>query len=52
MTKAMHYCKWAINILLGFGSFLILSENPENLTPNFIGAICIALLVAINKDKI
>lgn len=51
MAKALHYLKWAANVLLGFGCFGALSENPDNLTPNFVGFICIALLIAINKDR-
>lgn len=51
MEKVFNIVRWCVNIILGFGSLLVLNENPDDLTPNFVGFICIALLIAINKDS-
>ena len=51
MAKTLNIIRWCVNIILGFGCFLVLNENPDDITPNFIGLICIALLIAINKDR-
>lgn len=51
MTRTLHYLRWAVNVLLGFGCFLVLNENPETFTPNLIGLGCAALLIFLNKDK-
>lgn len=52
MAKTSHYVRWTVNIILGLGCWLAVSENPYDITPNFIGLVCIALLIVINKDKI
>jgi len=36
-----------INIILGFGCFLVFNDS-ESFIPNFIGLACFALLIAIN----
>ena len=51
MAKILHRLKWAANVLLGFGCFCALSENPDNFTPNIIGMACFILLIIINKDR-
>lgn len=39
-----------MSILLALGGMLVFNES-SSLTPNFIGILCWALLVAINIDK-
>lgn len=51
MATLQHYAKWVINIILGIGCFLVFNENEYDITPNFIGLACAALLIVINRDK-
>ena len=51
MTKTLHYMRWAVNVLLGIGCFLVFNENPETFSPNLIGLACAALLIILNRDK-
>lgn len=49
MAKTLNILKWCVNIILGLGSWLAVSENPNDLTPNFIGLACFFLLIIINR---
>lgn len=49
MAKTMNILKWCVNIVLGLGCWLAVSENPDNLLPNFIGIACFYLLIIINR---
>lgn len=51
MAKTKEIVKWCVNIILGLGCWLAVSENPYDITPNFIGLVCIALLITINKKE-
>jgi hypothetical protein len=39
-----------LSIILALGGMLIFNES-NSITPNFIGLACLALLVVINADK-
>jgi hypothetical protein len=39
-----------MSILLAIGGMLVFNES-NSITPNFIGILCLALLVVINIDK-
>jgi hypothetical protein len=39
-----------LSIILALGGMLIFNEG-NSITPNFIGLACLALLVVINADK-
>ena len=45
--KTFKIIRLIINIILGFGCFLVLNDS-ESFTPNLIGLACFALLIAIN----
>lgn len=36
-----------INIILGFGCFMVLNDG-DSFLPNFIGLVCFALLIVLN----
>lgn len=45
----MKTIKLIINIILGFGCFLMFSES-DNFLPNLIGLACAILLVVVNAS--
>lgn len=45
--KTFKIIRLIINIILGFGCFLVFNDS-ESFTPNLIGIACFALLIAIN----
>lgn len=46
----MKTIKLIVSIILAFGGMLIFNES-NTFTPNFIGLACLALLVVVNLDK-
>mgnify|MGYP006992115762 CR=1 FL=1 len=46
----MKAIKLIVSIILAFGGMLVFNES-DTFTPNFIGLACLALLVVVNIDK-
>lgn len=46
----MKTIKLILSIILALGGMLVFNES-DTFTPNFIGLVCLALLVVINADK-
>lgn len=41
-----------IDIVLGLGILMVLNDNPDNFTPNFIGLACLGLMILKHRHDI